>query len=174
MVKAWTADCWYMWAEGKIFVKCYYKILCRFCCVNFDTGKVERKRREVHAPLSRSVCWPAGLYVKKNNLFMSTQCLPHHSLPGHWDQTNESLCQSLGSRSTQTRGLFTLGPLSFVTTSCLSVCSVTSTVIFRKHVKMHIFDWAFLYRDQHAQWPFDATEQLNRFCCWIPIRLSSL
>ena len=46
-----------------------------------------------------------------------TPCLPHHSHPGHQDQTKESICWSLGSRPTQAWGLFTLVPLSFGTTS---------------------------------------------------------
>ena len=58
----------------------------------------------------------------KNDLFIFTPYLPHHSHPVHWDQTRESLCRSLGSRPTPVQGHFTFAPLLFGTTShCLSV-----------------------------------------------------
>ena len=51
MVKAWATDCWYIWAEGDIFIKYYTKIPSRFR-VCFDTEKLNWKHREVFAPLS--------------------------------------------------------------------------------------------------------------------------
>ena len=53
-----------------------------------------------HQNFSRSVCWPTQLFMK-NNLFIFTPCLPHHSHPILCDQTKESLYPSLGSRPTQ-------------------------------------------------------------------------
>ena len=41
-----------MGVESKIFVKYYSKILGSFCWVSIDTEKVNRKHREVFAPLS--------------------------------------------------------------------------------------------------------------------------
>ena len=52
MVKAWATDCWYIWAKSEIFVKNYPKIPSRFSRVSFDTEKLNRKHREVFAPLS--------------------------------------------------------------------------------------------------------------------------
>ena len=51
IVKAWATDCWYMWEEGEIFTKYYTKIPSRFSRVSFDTQKLNRKHREVFAPL---------------------------------------------------------------------------------------------------------------------------
>ena len=65
---------------------------------------------------SRSVSLLIKVFVK-NSLFIFAQCLPCHSHPVHQDQMEESLCGFLGSRPTQARGLFTLGPLPFGTMS---------------------------------------------------------
>ena len=51
MVKAWAADCWYIRAEGDIFVQNYPKILSRFSRDSFNTVKLNRKHREIFAPL---------------------------------------------------------------------------------------------------------------------------
>ena len=52
MVKAWVTDCWYVWAQGEIFIENYPKIPSKFSRVSFDTEKLNRKHREVFALLS--------------------------------------------------------------------------------------------------------------------------
>ena len=51
VVIAWAADCWYMRVEGEISVRYYSQIPSRFCWVSSDTKKLNRKHRELFAPL---------------------------------------------------------------------------------------------------------------------------
>ena len=47
MVKAWATGCWYMWAEGGIFVKYYTEITSIFSRVSFDTEKLNWKHKDI-------------------------------------------------------------------------------------------------------------------------------
>ena len=47
MVIAWAADCWFMWAEGEIFVENYLKIPGRLSCVSVDIEKLSRKHKDL-------------------------------------------------------------------------------------------------------------------------------
>ena len=54
----------------------------------------------------------------------------------------------------------------------LSVHSAISVATFKKHLKTHLFDLAFLHRNLHAWCPVDVIVLLPRFCCWTLIWLS--
>ena len=94
----------------------------------------------------KSVCWPTNLFVK-NNLFVSTPCLLHHSHPVHWDQTKEVQEQ------------FTL-----VNNLPPFVRSSTSVATFGKVSRQNLFHLDFPLRHQHARWPIDVTEPPHGFC----------
>ena len=79
----------------------------------------------------------AGL---QNRLFIFTPCLLHHSHQVHWDQTKESLLIPR-VKTNKVWGFFRLVPFQNILP--LSFRSATSTVIFRKRLKMHLFDLAF-------------------------------
>ena len=64
---------------------------------------------------SRSACWPTRLF-KRNSPFTFAPWLPFLFHQVHWDQTEESLCPSLGSRSTLAQGPSAHVPLLFGTT----------------------------------------------------------
>ena len=57
--------------------------------------------------LKISFCWNTKRFMK-NSLFICTPRLPHLSHQVHWDQTQELVCRSLGSRPTQAQELFAL------------------------------------------------------------------
>ena len=90
---------------------------------------------------SRSVCWPTKSCMK-NNLFIFTPCLLHHSHPVHRDQTKILVCQSLGLRPTQARAFHSCAPPLWNNLP-LSVHSAISVATFKKDLKTHFFDLAF-------------------------------
>ena len=65
--------------------------------------------------ISRSACWPTRLFTR-NNLFTFAPWLALLLYHAHWDQAEESLCQSLGSRPTLAQEHSALAPLFFGTT----------------------------------------------------------
>ena len=92
-------------------------------------------------------------------------------------QRNHSVVP-FGSRPTQAqRGFHSCAP-SFWNNFPLSVCSATSTKIFRNMCQKRIsLTWPFPHRHQPAR--ADSLlvmimELLYRFCCWTPIQLSNL
>ena len=60
-------------------------------------------------------------YVK-NDLFIFTPCLPHHSHPGHWDQIKESLCP-YGQDQHRRKGFRLLWPLPLGQSLTICPCS---------------------------------------------------
>ena len=72
MVKAWVADFWYMWAEGKIFIRYYSKSLSRFCWVSLDTEKLNRKHRGTCSTVIRSRLGGIQFYVGSVSVYSST------------------------------------------------------------------------------------------------------
>ena len=106
-----------------------------------------------------------------SRLICTTYLLPQ-SHPMHWDQAKELVCQSLGSRPTQAKELFTLVSRLVETSSyCLSIQPFQLPP--SRNISRHIsLTWPFPHRRQHTQWPIDVTELFHRFCCWTPIWLS--
>ena len=98
--------------------------------------------------------------LRENNLCIFTPCLPHHLNPVHCDQTKESLSVSRVMINTGTSAFHSCTS-SLWNHHTISVRSATSTIIFRKHLKMHLFDLVFLQRHQHTQWPI-VTKLLSR------------
>ena len=92
----------------------------------------------------------------------------HHA---HWDQTEESLCPSLGSRPTLVQGPSAHVPLLFGTTfHYLSV--QPPRLPPSEDVSKHTFStWPSPRRHRCAQLPVDVTERLQRLRIWTPIWL---
>ena len=105
----------------------------------------------------------------RNNLFTFVPWLPllfHHA---HWDQTEESLCRSLGPRPTLAQGSSALTPLLFGTTLHY-LCVQPPWLPPSEEVSKH--DLAFSPRRHRcAQRPVDVTEYLQRICIWTPVWL---
>ena len=107
----------------------------------------------------------------RNSPFTFAPWLPflfHHA---HWDQTEESLCPSLGSRSTLAQGPSAHVPLLFGTTfHYLSV--QPPRLPPSEDVSKHTFStWSFPRRHRCAPLPVDVTERLQRLRIWTPIWL---
>ena len=103
--------------------------------------------------------------------FTSAPWLPflfHHA---HWDQTEESLCPSLGSRPTLVQGPSVHVPLLFGTTfHYLSV--QPPRLPPSEDVSKHTFStWPYPRRHRCALLPVDVTERLQRLRIWTPIWL---
>ena len=119
---------------------------------------------------SRSACWPTRLFMR-NSPFTFAPWLPflfHHA---HWDQTEESLCPSLGSRPTMAQGPSAHVPLLFGTTfHYLSV--QPPRLPSSEDVSKHTFStWPFPRRHRCALLPVNVTERLQRLRIWTPIWL---
>ena len=107
----------------------------------------------------------------RNSPFTFALWLPflfHHA---HWEQTEESLCPSLGSRPTLAQGPSAHLPLLFGTTfHYLSV--QPPRLPPSEDVSNHTFStWPFPCRHGCALLPFDVTERLQRLRIWTPIWL---
>ena len=107
----------------------------------------------------------------RNSLFTFAPWLPflfHHA---HWNQREESLCPSLGSRPTLARGPSAHVPLLFGTTfHHLSV--QPPQLPPSEDVSKHTFlAWPCPRRHRCALLPVDVTEQLQRLRIWILIWL---
>ena len=93
------------------------------------------------------------------------------SLPSHWDQREESLCPSLGSRPTLAQGPSAHVPLLFGTTfHYLGV--QPPRLPPSEDVSKHTFStWPSPRRHRCAQLPVDVTERLQQLLIWTPIWL---
>ena len=101
---------------------------------------------------------------------------PNHNLHismcyAHWDQTEESLCPSLGSRPTLAQGPSAHVPLLFGTTfHYLSV--QPPRLPPSEDVSKHTFStWPSPRRHRCALLPVDVTERLQRLHIWTSIWL---
>ena len=113
---------------------------------------------------SRSVCWPTRLFVT-NSLSIFTPCLLCSSHPVRWDQTGELVCRSPESRPIQVPEHFTLVPLLFGTTCHCPSVQPFQLLLSRNIWRYICLTWPFPHSHQHARWPVDVTELLDRFCC---------
>ena len=89
----------------------------------------------------------------------------------HWDQTEESLCPSLGSRPTLAQEPSAHVPLLFGTT--IHYLSVQPPRLPpSEDVSKHTFStWPFPCRHRCTLLPVDVTERLQRLLIWTPIWL---
>ena len=99
----------------------------------------------------------------KSSLFIFTPCLPYHSHPVQWDGAKELVCQSLGSRPTQTQELFTVVPrLSGTTSLCLSV------------QPFQLLPSRNIWRRISLTWPFPLRHHQNPTAHWCHWTVSSI
>ena len=110
----------------------------------------------------------------KNRLFIFTPCLPHYSHPVHWNQTEELVYHSLGSRPSQAQELFTLVLHLFgTTTHCLSIHLLFQSLFQllppTKVSRRLPLTFPLSHKHQHAQWPIGTAELFPRFYCLTPI-----
>ena len=111
---------WYLYTSIHIVHPCthctplYGTCAVLHCCAPF-IGYQKNIKISKYKKISRAACWPTRLFMR-NNLFTFAPWMPllfHHV---HWDQTEESLCPSLGLGPTLAQGLSALAPLLFGTT----------------------------------------------------------
>ena len=107
----------------------------------------------------------------RNSLFTFAPWLPflfHHA---HWDQTEESLRPSLGSRPTLAQGSSAHVPLFFG--KILHYLFIQPPRLPpSEDVSKHTFStWPFPRRHRCALLPVDVTERLQRLRIWTPIWL---
>ena len=76
--------------------------------------------------------------------FIFIACLPNNCHSIYLDQTQEIVCQPLGSRPTHARPFHSYAP-SLWNNLPLSVHSASSIATFKKHPKTHILDLSFLH-----------------------------
>ena len=106
----------------------------------------------------------------RNSPFTYASWLPllfHHA---HWDQIEESLCPSLGSRPTLAQGPSALAPLLFGTTFHYLSVQPPRLPPSEDVSKYTFLTWPSPHRHRCAQLPVDVTERLR---IWTPIWLLS-
>ena len=153
----WTV--WLVWSQS------HHHLLAVFhCCAPFIGYQLNIRS------ISRSACWPTRLFMR-NSPFPFAPWLPflfHHV---HWDQTEESLCPSLGSRPTLAQGPSAHVPLLFGTTFHY-LCVQPPRLPPSEDVSKHTFStWPSPRRHRCALLPVDVAERLQRLCIWTPIWL---
>ena len=107
----------------------------------------------------------------RNSPFTFAPWLPflfHHA---HWDQTEESLCPSLGSRPTLSQGPSAHVPLLFGTTFHYLPVQPPRLPL-SENVSKHTFStWPSPCRHRCVQLPVDVMERLQRLHIWTPMWL---
>ena len=107
----------------------------------------------------------------RNSPFTFAPWLPllfHHA---HWDQTEESLCPSLGSRPTLAQGPSAHVPLLFGTTFHYLSVQPPRLPPSEDVSKRTFSTLPYPRRHRCALLPVDVTERLQRFRIWTPIWL---